>query len=164
MIKLIVLDVDGTLSDGNIIYSDNGTEIKAFNVKDGLGIAAWIKLGREVAIITGRESKLVENRAKELKITYVKQGIKDKAQALKEILAEANISLDEVAVIGDDLNDLSMLRLVRHSYAPKDAAKIVKQNVRKVLKQKGGRGAVRAMIDKLIKKEKLEAQLYGLFV
>lgn len=164
MIKLIVLDVDGTLSDGNIIYSDNGTEIKAFNVKDGLGIAAWIKLGREVAIITGRESKLVENRAKELKITYVKQGIKDKAQALKEILAEANISLDEVAVIGDDLNDLSMLRLVRHSYAPKDAAKIVKKNVRKVLKQKGGRGAVRAMIDKLIKKEKLEAQLYGLFV
>ena len=164
MIKLIVLDVDGTLSDGNIIYSDNGTEIKAFNVKDGLEIAAWIKLGREVAIITGRESKLVENRAKELKITYVKQGIKDKAQALKEILAEANISLDEVAVIGDDLNDLSMLRLVRHSYAPKDAAKIVKQNVRKVLKQKGGRGAVRAMIDKLIKKEKLEAQLYGLFV
>lgn len=164
MIKLIVLDVDGTLSDGNIIYSDNGTEIKAFNVKDGLGIAAWIKLGREVAIITSRESKLVENRAKELKITYVKQGIKDKAQALKEILAEANISLDEVAVIGDDLNDLSMLRLVRHSYAPKDAAKIVKKNVRKVLKQKGGRGAVRAMIDKLIKKEKLEAQLYGLFV
>ncbi|MBX7490588.1 KdsC family phosphatase [Helicobacter turcicus] len=164
MIKLIVLDVDGTLSDGNIIYSDNGAEIKAFNVKDGLGIATWIKLGRQVAIITGRKSKLVENRARELNITYIKQGIKDKAQALKEILTEANIALSEVAIIGDDLNDLSMLRLVKHSYAPKDAAKIVKQNVRKVLKQKGGKGAVRAMIDVLIKKENLEAKLYGLFV
>lgn len=163
MIKLIVLDVDGTLSDGSIIYSDNGTEIKAFNVKDGLGIAVWIKLGRQVAIITGRESKLVENRARELNITYIKQGIKNKAQALKEILAEANIPLDEVAIIGDDLNDLSMLKLVKHSYAPKDAAKLVKQNVRKVLKQKGGKGAVRAMIDILLKKENLEAKLYGLF-
>lgn len=164
MIKLIVLDVDGTLSDGSIIYGDDGAEIKAFNAKDGLGIAAWIKLGREVAIITGRESKLVENRAKELKITYIKQGVTNKAQALKEILKEANIALNEVAAIGDDLNDLSMLRLVKYSYAPRDAAKLVRQNVRKVLKQKGGKGAVRAMIDKLIKKEKLEAQLYGLFV
>ena len=151
MIKLIVLDVDGTLSDGSIIYSDIGSEIKAFNVKDGLGIAAWIRLGREVAIITGRESKLVENRAKELKITYIKQGIKDKAQALKEIVAQTKISLNEVAIIGDDLNDLSMLKLV-------------KQNVRKVLKQKGGKGAVRAMIDNIIKKENLEAKLYELFV
>ncbi|WP_299549966.1 HAD-IIIA family hydrolase [uncultured Helicobacter sp.] len=164
MIKLIVLDVDGTLSDGSIIYSDIGSEIKAFNVKDGLGIAAWIRLGREVAIITGRESKLVENRAKELKITYIKQGIKDKAQALKEIVAQTKISLNEVAIIGDDLNDLSMLKLVKHSYAPKDAAKLVKQNVRKVLKQKGGKGAVRAMIDNIIKKENLEAKLYELFV
>ncbi|MCI5968504.1 KdsC family phosphatase [Helicobacter sp.] len=163
MIKLIVLDVDGTLSDGNVIYSDEGTEIKAFNVKDGLGIAAWIKLGREVAIITGRESKIVENRAKELKITYIKQGIQNKAQALKEILTQANIHLNEVAIIGDDLNDLSMLKLVKHSYAPKDAAKLVKQNVHRVLKQKGGKGAVRAMIDELIKQENLEAKLYGLF-
>ncbi|TLD84514.1 HAD-IIIA family hydrolase [Helicobacter sp. MIT 11-5569] len=163
MIKLIVLDVDGTLSNGSIIYSDEGTEIKAFNVKDGLGIAAWIKLGRQVAIITGRKSTLVENRAKELNITYLKQGIKNKAQALKEILTEANITLDEVAIIGDDLNDLSMLKLVKHSYAPKDAVKLVKQNVRKVLKQKGGEGAVRAMIDKLIKKENLEVKLYELF-
>lgn len=84
MIKLIVLDVDGTLSDGSIIYSNSGAEIKAFNVKDGLGIAAWIKLGRQAAIITGRESNLVANRAKELKITYIKQGIKDKAKAKKE--------------------------------------------------------------------------------
>lgn len=164
MIKLIVLDVDGTLSDGSIIYSDSGTEIKAFNVKDGLGIAAWIKLGRKVAIITGRESKLVENRAKELKITYIKQGIKDKAKTLREISKEANITLDEIAIIGDDLNDLSMLKLVKYSYAPKDAVKLVKQNVYKVLKQKGGKGAVREMIDELIKKENLEAKLYELFI
>ena len=164
MIKLIVLDVDGTLSDGSIIYSDNGAEIKAFNVKDGLGIAAWIRLGREVAIITRRESRLVEDRAKELNITYIRQGIKDKAQALREILQEAKISLDEVAAIGDDINDLGMLKLIKHSYAPKDAVKLVKHNVRKVLKHKGGKGAVRAMIDRIIRQENLEAEFYGLFV
>ena len=78
MIKLVVLDVDGTLSDGKITYTSNNEEIKSFNVKDGLGIATWLQLGRKVAIITGRNSKIVENRAKELQITYLKQGIHNK--------------------------------------------------------------------------------------
>ena len=163
MIKLIVLDVDGTLSDGSIIYSDSGAEIKAFNVKDGLGIAAWIKLGRQAAIITGRESNLVANRAKELKITYIKQGIKNKAKALQEILEESQITPNEVAIIGDDINDLSMLKMVKYSFAPKDCADCIKTQVRKVLKHKGGKGAVREMIDKHIKKEKLEVEFYALF-
>ncbi|WP_300692235.1 MULTISPECIES: KdsC family phosphatase [Helicobacter] len=163
MIKLIVLDVDGTLSDGSLIYSNEGVEMKAFNVKDGLGIAMWIKLGGEVAIITGRKSKLVENRARELRITYLKQGVSDKAKALEEILKEANLSLKEVAIIGDDLNDLSMLKLVKYSFAPSDAVKEVKRNVHKVLKYKGGKGAVREMIDDLIKKEKLQVKLYEIF-
>ena len=106
MIQLIILDVDGTLTNGQIIYGNDGNEIKSFNVKDGLGIAAWIKLGKKVAIITGRQSKIVENRARELNITYIKQGISNKAEALKEILEESQIPLNEVAVIGDDLNDL----------------------------------------------------------
>lgn len=163
MIQLIVLDVDGTLSDGKIIYTNEGAEIKAFNVKDGLGIAAWLKLGRKVAIITGRESQIVKNRADELKITYLKQGVRHKAKVLEEILKEANLSFKEVAIIGDDLNDLSMLRLVKYSFAPSDAVKEVKQSVHKVLKSKGGNGAVREMINWLIKKEKLQVRFYEIF-
>ena len=121
MIQLIILDVDGTLTNGQIIYGNDGNEIKSFNVKDGLGIAAWIKLGKKVAIITGRQSKIVENRARELNITYIKQGISNKAEALKEILEESQIPLNEVAVIGDDLNDLSMFKMVHYSFAPKDS-------------------------------------------
>lgn len=163
MIQLIVLDVDGTLSNGELIYTNEGVEIKAFNVKDGLGIAAWLKLGRKAAIITGRESQLVKTRAQELKITYLKQGVSNKAEALEEILKEANLSLKEVAIIGDDLNDLSMLRLVKYSFAPSDAVKEVRHSVYKVLKNKGGKGAVREMIDWLIKKEKLQVRFYEIF-
>ena len=123
MIQLIILDVDGTLTNGQIIYGNDGNEIKSFNVKDGLGIAAWIKLGKKVAIITGRQSKIVENRARELNITYIKQGISNKAEALKEILEESQISLNEVAVIGDDLNDLSMFKMVHYSFATEDSSK-----------------------------------------
>ncbi|MDE5603265.1 MAG: HAD-IIIA family hydrolase [Helicobacter sp.] len=164
MIKLIVLDVDGTLSDGKITYTDKNEEIKSFNVKDGLGITAWLQLGREVAIITGRNSKIIENRSKELQITYLKQGIRNKAEALKEILKHSNISSHEVAVIGDDINDLSMIRSVKYSFAPKDCAKTLKKEVYKVLKKKGGKGAVREMIDYLIKKEKLKKQFYEIFI
>ncbi|CAM2852461.1 KdsC family phosphatase [Helicobacter burdigaliensis] len=163
MIKLIVLDVDGTLTDGGITYNEKGVESKTFNVKDGLGIAGWIKLGKKVAIITGRKSKILELRAKELGITYLKQGISNKALALKEILEKENIKTDEFAVIGDDLNDLSMLNLTKFSFAPKDCAKILRKKVYKVLKSKGGKGAVREMIDFLIKKEKLEEEFYALF-
>ncbi|MDE5591905.1 MAG: HAD hydrolase family protein [Helicobacter sp.] len=163
MIKLIVLDIDGTLSDGKIIYTNNGDELKSFNVKDGLGIAAWIKLGREVAIITGRTSKIVENRAKELQITYLRQGISNKAEALKEILKESNTMNHEVAVIGDDINDLGMLKAVKYSFAPRDCALILKKEVYKVLRKKGGEGAVREMIDFLIKEEKLESKFHAIF-
>ena len=164
MIQLIILDVDGTLTNGQIIYGNDGNEIKSFNVKDGLGIAAWIKLGKKVAIITGRQSKIVENRARELNITYIKQGISNKAEALKEILEESQIPLNEVAVIGDDLNDLSMFKMVHSSFAPKDSAKELTKHAKKVLKNKGGEGAVREMIDYLIQKEKLQAQLYEIFL
>lgn len=163
MIKLIVLDVDGTLTDGKITYDNAGNELKSFDVKDGLGIAAWIKLGRQAAIITGRKSQIVENRAKELGITYIKQGVSNKAQVLEEILAQAQISIEEVAIIGDDLNDLPMFRIARHTFAPKDSAKEIQKIAHKVLSKKGGKGAVREMIDLLIKQENLEAKLYEIF-
>ncbi|MCH5322236.1 MAG: HAD-IIIA family hydrolase [Helicobacter sp.] len=163
MIELIVLDVDGTMTDGSIIYTQEGSEIKTFNVKDGLGIALWHKLGKKTAIITGRESTILTQRAKELNITILKQGARDKAKILKEVLQELGLKVNQVAIIGDDLNDLPMLREVKYSFAPKDCAKEVKKMVYKVLKAKGGKGAVREMIDFLIQKEQLSARVNEIF-
>lgn len=150
MIKLLVLDVDGCLSDGKLIYSTDGIESKHFNVKDGLGISTWVKLGNQVAIITGRNSTIVERRAKELGIQHLHQGIKDKDRVLKEIVESLNISFDEVAAIGDDLNDYNMLRLVGKSFTPKNGVKEIREIVGTVLSYDGGDGAVREMIDTLV--------------
>jgi len=121
-IELIVLDVDGTLTDGRITYTQNGDEVKSFSVKDGLAIASWIKLGKEVAIITGRSSKIVERRVKELGIKYFFQGIHNKKEVLEELLSKLNISMDSVATAGDDLNDYSMLKSSKYAYVPSDAS------------------------------------------
>ena len=155
MIELIVIDVDGTLTDGKIYYGNDGEELKAFNIKDGLMIKAWNTLGKKSAIITGRISKIVERRAKELDITYVKQGIRNKKEALEEIISELNITYSEVAVIGDDMNDLSMLKLVKKSFAPYDANSYIYDFVNYPLKKNGGEGAVAEMIEMLLKEEKL---------
>jgi len=150
MIKLIVLDVDGCLSNGKLIYSDSGVEIKSFNVKDGLGITTWIKLGNEVAIITGRSSDIVKKRAKELGIKYLFDGIRDKKSVLKKLLNKLNIGFDSVGVIGDDLNDFAMLKLAGKSFTPKDGVKEIKEIVDVVLDYGGGDGAVRQMIDIIV--------------
>nr|WP_321265603.1 HAD-IIIA family hydrolase [uncultured Sulfurimonas sp.] len=150
MIKLIVLDVDGCLTDGGLIYSSDAIESKIFNVKDGLGISTWIKLGNHVAIITGRNSKIVQKRAEELGIRYIYQGIKDKDRVLKEIISSLNLSFYEVAAIGDDLNDYNMLNLVGKSFTPKNGVKEIKTIVNKILSFNGGDGAVREMIDILV--------------
>ncbi len=150
MIKLIVLDVDGCLTDGKIIYSNDGMETKNFNVKDGLGIASWIKMGHHIAIITGRDSKIVEKRAKELGIQHLHQGIKDKDRVLKEIIDSLNLRMYEVGAIGDDLNDYKMLNLAGRSFTPKNGVKPIKEIVNTVLASNGGDGAVREMIDMLV--------------
>ena len=116
MIELIVLDVDGTLTDGKITYSTSGEETKSFDVADGLAIAVWTrKFGKKAAIITGRNSSIVERRANELQITHLHQGIKNKQEILEEILKKEGLSWHQVAAIGDDLNDYNMLKkLVFH--------------------------------------------------
>ena len=149
MIKLIVLDVDGCLTDGKLIYSADG-ESKNFNVKDGLGISTWIKTGNMIAIITGRNSKIVQRRAKELGVQYLYQGIRDKDRVIKEIVASLNLKFYEVAAIGDDLNDYNMLSLVGRSFTPNDGHNEIKKLVNNVLTKDGGNGAVREMIDILI--------------
>ena len=150
MIKLLILDVDGCLSDGTLIYSADGIESKNFNVKDGLGISTWIKMGNEVAIITGRNSKIVQRRAEELGIKYLYQGIKDKDRVLKELVSSLGLTFSEVGAIGDDLNDFNMLKLVGRSFTPKNGVKEIKNIVDNVLSFNGGDGAVREMIDILV--------------
>ena len=162
-IELIVLDVDGTLTDGKITYTQNGDEIKSFSVKDGLAIASWVKLGKHVAIITGRSSKIVKRRAKELGITHYYQGIHNKKEVLDKLLKKLNLSMENVASMGDDLNDYSMLMASNRSYVPSDASHYVKKIATEVLSSKGGDAAVREMIEKLIVLENLEEKYLALW-
>jgi len=162
-IKLIVIDVDGTMTDGQITYTQNGDEMKSFNVKDGLAIKSWIKLGGEVAIITGRNSDIVARRAKELNIEHCYQGVKDKLGALNKIIEHLEISLDNVASIGDDLNDYRMLKASKIAFVPKDASSYVEAIADVILTVGGGEGAVREMIEYLIKKEGLEYKFLKLW-
>jgi 3-deoxy-D-manno-octulosonate 8-phosphate phosphatase (KDO 8-P phosphatase) len=151
MIELLILDVDGCLTDGKIIYTEKGDEIKAFNVKDGLAIKTWQRMGKEVAIITGRKSDIVRRRAEELGIKHLYQGVRDKGTKLKELTTELGISLENVAAIGDDLNDYHMLRSVGASFAPNDASFYITECVDTVLSRSGGDAVVREMIELIVK-------------
>lgn len=162
-IELIVLDVDGTMTDSRITYSENGDEIKSFNVKDGLAIASWRKLGKQVAIITGRTSKIVERRAKELRIEHFYQGIENKKEVLESLVKKLDLTMDNVAAIGDDLNDLSMLKAAKISFVPRDSSSYVDKIATVILTKNGGDGAVREMIEYLIKKQGLEEKYLALW-
>jgi len=162
-IELIVLDVDGTMTDSRITYSEHGDEIKSFNVKDGLAIASWRKLGKQVAIITGRSSEIVARRAKELHIEHFYQGIHNKKEVLESLLEKLELTMDNVAAIGDDLNDLQMLKAAEVSFVPRDASAYVDKIATVVLSKRGGNGAVREMIEYLIIKEGLEEKYLELW-
>jgi 3-deoxy-D-manno-octulosonate 8-phosphate phosphatase (KDO 8-P phosphatase) len=147
-IKLLVMDVDGTLTDGKIHIGVNGEVMKSFDVKDGYGIANILPLYKIIpVIITGRKSEIVEKRAAELNIKYVFQGIKDKEIVLREICENLRCNLSEVAYIGDDLNDLNCLQKCGVSACPNDAIEQIKDIVDFVSSRKGGEGAVREIIE-----------------
>jgi 3-deoxy-D-manno-octulosonate 8-phosphate phosphatase (KDO 8-P phosphatase) len=164
MIKLLVLDVDGCLSDGTLIYDANGVESKNFNVKDGLGITTWIKIGNQVAIITGRNSSIVQKRASELSIEHLYQGVRDKDRVLKEIVSSLGITLNEVAAIGDDLNDYNMLRLAGKSFTPLNGVKEIKEIADTILSYNGGDGAVREMIDILVEENQQKKEFMAVWI
>lgn len=155
-IKMLVLDVDGVLTDGSIVYSANGEEIKTFNVHDGYGIEILRQNGIPVGIITGRISSIVEKRAKDLKIEDLVQGTIDKVPVAKDFAKKYNITLEEMAFIGDDLFDIPLLQEVGFSSAPKNARKEVKRIVDYVTKKEGGKGAVREVIDLILEAKKLK--------
>ena len=152
-IKLFVSDVDGTLTDAGMYYSENGDELKKFNTRDGKGFDLLRKAGIKTAIITSENTKIVENRAKKLKVDYLNQGLehKDKLEAIKNICKKENISLNEVAFIGDDINDKEALESVGIAGCPADAVEDIKQipNIR-IMSKKGGEGAVREFIERII--------------
>jgi 3-deoxy-D-manno-octulosonate 8-phosphate phosphatase (KDO 8-P phosphatase) len=152
------------MTDSRITYSENGDEIKSFNVKDGLAIASWRRLGKQVAIITGRTSNIVARRAKELHIEHFYQGIHNKREVLDELLEKLNLKMENVAAIGDDLNDLTMLKAAEISFVPRDASAYVDKIADVILSKKGGDAAVREMIEHLIIKEGLEEKYLGLWV
>jgi 3-deoxy-D-manno-octulosonate 8-phosphate phosphatase (KDO 8-P phosphatase) len=164
MIELLVFDVDGCMTDGKITYSSNNlNELKSFNVKDGLAISSWNRLNKKSAIITGRKSSIVERRAKELGITHLYQNIKNKKETLDKILKEESLSYDQVAIIGDDLNDFNMLSSVKESFCPNDASEYIKDICQTICTKNGGYGAVREMIENIIKKENLENEFLSLW-
>ncbi|RXK14129.1 3-deoxy-D-manno-octulosonate 8-phosphate phosphatase [Halarcobacter mediterraneus] len=159
MIELLVLDVDGTLTNGQITYTNSGDELKSFDVADGLAIATWTKkLGKKVAIITGRTSKIVETRAKDLNITHLYQKVDNKDEVLENILKEENLSWNQVAAIGDDLNDYKMLKKVGLSFTPANGSKYIKDIVNIQCKAFGGSGAVKEMIEYIIKEDGIEEE------
>ena len=163
MIELLVFDVDGCLSDGKITYTSDGIELKSFNVKDGLAITSWHKLGKKSAIITGRESKIVEQRARELGISYLFQKVHNKDEVLESILREESLGFENVAAIGDDLNDYKMLKRIGWSFTPKNGSHFVKEIVDTVLNTNGGEGAVREMIDIICERENLTEEFVKLW-
>lgn len=150
-IKILVLDVDGTLTDGKLYMDDKDNALKAFNVRDGLAIVNWLKLGGEVAIITGKSSNIVERRAKELGIKYVVQGSKNKTQDLKKILERLNLSFENVAYMGDDLNDIGLMKKIALPACPHDAVLEVLEICKFISNKNGGEGAVRDLLEHIMK-------------
>ncbi|MEP0822579.1 MAG: HAD-IIIA family hydrolase [Ignavibacterium sp.] len=150
-ITLLLLDVDGVLTDGGIYYTESGEEMKRFHTQDGYGLVKLQKAGVAVALLTGRYSRLVERRAKELGISEVYQNVEDKAQAYAAIKTRLGLTDRQIAYVGDDEPDLQVLRQVGFSAVPADAAKVVRGEVHYVCKQKGGEGAVREVVDLILK-------------
>lgn len=149
-IQLAVFDVDGVMTDGRLLYSSAGEEIKAFNVRDGLGIKLLQKHGIETAIITGRSSPLLERRANELGIAHLIQGREDKLIALQELRDTLNIDLQHIAYIGDDLPDLPAICAAGFGATVANGDAWVKQNADWVTQKRGGEGAAREFCEYIL--------------
>ncbi|HIO93405.1 MAG TPA: 3-deoxy-manno-octulosonate-8-phosphatase KdsC [Leucothrix mucor] len=161
-IKLIIFDVDGVLTDGSLFYDNNGEEYKAFNAKDGHGLRMLQKANIDVAIITGRKSKLVQHRAENLNLSpnMIYQGYSDKRIAYKDLLEKTNLSPQQVAYVGDDIIDLPVMTRVGLAIAVQDAHWFVIRHADWVSQQKGGHGAVREICEMLLEAQgKLEVLL-----
>jgi 3-deoxy-D-manno-octulosonate 8-phosphate phosphatase (KDO 8-P phosphatase) len=151
-IQLLVLDVDGVLTDGRIVLTPAGEEIKSFHARDGAGLKYWKRAGGRIAIITGRSSPAVARRAAELEVDAVRLGAKAKLLAYREVLAELGFTPAQTAVMGDDLPDLPLMRHCALAAAPADAEEIVRRAAHFVARRDGGAGCVRELIECILQK------------
>ncbi len=149
-IKMLVSDVDGVLTDGGAYYSDEGIELKKFNIRDGMGIVLLQKAGYRVAIVTTEKTKIVERRAERLRVTDLHQGVTHKVGAVETLMAKYGLSWEEIAFIGDDINDIPVLKKVGFAAAPANATVINKKVADYVCACDGGHGAVREVCDLLL--------------
>ena len=157
-IKMLVFDVDGVMTDGSITYDQNGVEYKTFNAKDGHGIVRMNKSGFVTAIITARNNGTVEHRARNLNITELYQGRKEKLPALEQLLEKYNFRYENVAYMGDDLPDIFILQKVGLACCPNDAVKEVKKVCNFVSSLGGGKGAVRELCDFILEAQGIEKE------
>jgi 3-deoxy-D-manno-octulosonate 8-phosphate phosphatase (KDO 8-P phosphatase) len=162
-IKMILMDVDGVMTGGEIIYSSTGEELKVFNIHDGMGMAMARMAGLKTGIITGRMSEMVRRRAEELKVDAVVQGQIDKLAAYDDIKSRFNLTDAGIAFIGDDLVDLCILKRVGFSAAVADARQAVKNASDYVTVAAGGRGAVREVVDMILESQGKLARLVAQF-
>ncbi|MGE0605568.1 MAG: KdsC family phosphatase [Pirellulales bacterium] len=152
-IELLLSDIDGVLTDGGVILNNQGIESKEFNIRDGLGIRLFQRAGGKFGLVTGRSSHVVKTRAAELEIELIRQGVEDKLAAVKEIAAESNLELRQIAYIGDDLPDLAVLMQVGLGVAVGDACPEMREAAAYVTALPGGRGAVRETIELILKSQ-----------
>jgi len=149
-IELLLADVDGVLTDGGVIFDNQGVESKRFHIRDGLGIKLWQQAGNRFGIITGRASQIVRVRATELGIDLLRQGVDDKLSVAKSLLAELRLQPEQVAYMGDDLPDLEVMQYVGLAIAPADGAREVRGAAKLVTQLGGGHGAVREAIEAIL--------------
>jgi 3-deoxy-D-manno-octulosonate 8-phosphate phosphatase (KDO 8-P phosphatase) len=149
-IEVLICDVDGTLTDGSVTFTSDGSELKTFNVHDGLGIALALRNGLDIVFMTGRQSEMVTRRAKELGVKTVLQGIANKRDAIDSLISAKNLSFEAIAYIGDDLNDIPAMQRVGLVFAVQDANEYVCRQATIVLNKCGGRGAVREAIELIL--------------
>lgn len=149
-IKMLITDCDGVLTDGGMYYSPTGDELKKFHTRDGMGISLLQQIGIQVAIVTGEDTPIVEQRARKLKIDSLYMGAKDKLAVLHQIMNDHHLKPEEIAYIGDDINDIDVLKFVGFGAAVSNAMQEVKQAARYITKTKGGEGAVRELADMII--------------
>lgn len=150
-IKLFATDIDGTMTDAGMYYTEDGIELKKFNFRDGMGFKLLREAGIKTAIITSEASAMVKKRADKLKVDYLSMGSWEKLDFVKNICKDLDITLDEVAYVGDDINDIELLQAVKYKACPNDAVKKVKEvEDIIILENKGGEGAVREFIELLL--------------
>lgn len=152
-IKLILSDVDGVLTDGGVVFDNQGIETKRFHIRDGFGIKLWQRAGNYFGLITGRTSHVVEVRAAELGVTLIRQGVEDKLSAAQALLAELKLRPEQVCYVGDDLPDLPVVRYVGLGATVADAAPELREAAALVTGTGGGHGAVRELIETILKSQ-----------